>query len=37
MKISAPDLQEFMAIYQEEFDETLSLAEAVAVHHLPKG
>lgn len=28
MKISATDLQEFIAIYQEEFGETLSLAEA---------
>lgn len=28
MKISDPDLQEFIAIYQEEFGEKLSLAEA---------
>lgn len=28
MKISATDLQEFIAIYQEESGETLSLAEA---------
>lgn len=28
MKLSNTDLQEFIAIYQEEFGETLSLAEA---------
>lgn len=28
MKISDADLQEFIAIYQEEFGETLSLTEA---------
>lgn len=28
MKFSDPDLQEFIAIYQEEFGDTLSLAEA---------
>ena len=28
MKLSDTDLQEFMAIYQEEFGEMLSLAEA---------
>ncbi len=28
MKISGPDPQKFIAIYQEEFGETLSLAEA---------
>lgn len=28
MKISDPDLQEFVAIYQEEIGETLSLVEA---------